>query len=252
MALMPAVAAAQTADDILNKYFAARGGLQAIRAVMSERVTGTISFGPGADGPFMVERKRPLKMHMEVTLGGATLIRVYDGKSQGWTYNPFMPNPKVEPMSESELRNITDESDFEGPFIDYKAKGNKVEFAGKTVVEGKPAYKIKLTDKNGEVSYFSFDAATYLLLLWQGNRRTGDKDVPWESFFREFREVKGLMYPFLIESNAPGTEQIQRIFADKIEVNTPIDESRFTKPAPPPPPTASDPPPASKPGSKPN
>jgi hypothetical protein len=45
-------------------------------------------------------------------------------------------------------------------------------------------------------------------------------------------------YPFLIESDSPGTDQTQRITAEKIEVNVPIDESRFGKPKPPPAPPA--------------
>jgi hypothetical protein len=120
--------------------------------------------------------------------------------------------------------------------VDYKSKGNQIEFAGKDEVEGKLAYKIKLTNRGGDVSYFFFDASSGLLLKYLGTRRFGDKDVPWESFFRDYREVNGLKYPFVIESNAPGTEQIQKITADKIEINVPIDESRFGKPNPPPPP----------------
>jgi len=236
--------AAQSVDDILGKYFTARGGLDKIKAVRSERVTGTISFGPGAEGPFVVERARPLKMHMEFNLNGGTIIRTYDGKSAGWNYNPFTPNPSVRPMSEAELRNIFEEADFEGPFVDYKAKGNQVKLAGKEEVEGKPAYRIKLTNRNGEVSYFFFDAATYLLLKWQGTRKMGDDDVPWVSYFRDFREVNGLKYPFLIEAEEPGTENTQKISADKIEVNVPIDETRFGKPSPPAPASAPPAPPA--------
>src|SRR3974390_1473817 len=155
---------AQTTEDIITKYIEARGGLAKIRSIQSERVTGTIVFSPTVQGPFVVERERPLKMHMEVSLGDQTLIRVYDGKSAGWVYNPFTPNPAVEPMTETNLRNILDEADFEGPFIDYKAKGNTVEFAGKATVESKPAYKLKVTNKNGAVTYFFFDAATYFLI----------------------------------------------------------------------------------------
>jgi len=244
-------AAAQTADDILAKYFAARGGLDKIKAVQSERVTGTISFGPGADGPFVVERARPLKMHMEFNLNGQVIIRVYDGKSAGWTYNPFVPNPAVQAMTEADLRNIFDEADFEGPFVDYKSKGNQVAFAGKEDAEEKPAYKLKLTNRNGELSYFFFDASTYVLLKCQGNRQFGGKDIPWVTFFRDFREVNGLKYPFLIEYEEPGTENAHKITADKIEVNVSIDEARFGKPNPPPPPAPpAEPPPADSP--KPN
>jgi hypothetical protein len=240
--LLALPAAAQTADEILAKYFAARGGLDKIKAIQSERVTGTIYFGPGADGPFLVERARPLKMHTEVNLNGQVVIRVYDGKSSGWVHNPFVPNPSVQPMSQDDLRNILDEADFEGPFVDYKSKGNRIEFAGKDEVEGKPAYKIKLTNRNGIVSYFSFDASSGLLLRYVGTRQLEGKDVPWESYFRDYREVAGVKYPFVIESSAPGTDQIQKITAEKIEVNIHIDESHFGKPtAPPPPPAATQP-----------
>ena len=238
--LLAASLQAQTADEIVAKYLEARGGAEKIKAIKSERVTGTISFGADLSGPFVVERKRPLKMHMEFALNGQTLIRTYDGKSAGWTYNPFTANATVEPMREEELRNILDEADFDGPFVDYKAKGNKLEFLGKEEVLGKTAYKVKLTNKQGDLSNFYFDAASHLLLKWEGDRKLGDKSVPWESFFHDYREVNGLKYPFLIESDAPGTDQTQNITAEKIEVNIPIDEGRFGKPTAPAPPAPAD------------
>ena len=227
--LLPIAAAAQTADEVIGKYLEARGGLAKIRAIRSERVSGTISFGPGEEGPFVVERARPLKMHMEVNLNGQTAIRTYDGKSAGWIYDPFQEHP-LRAMTADDLKNIFNEADFDGPFIDYKAKGNQVEFAGKDEVEGKPINKLKLTNKNGDVSYFSFDASSSLLLRWQGTRKVGDKNVDWQSFFRDYRDVSGIRYPFLIDSDAPGTEQKQQIVADKIELNIPIDETHFGKP----------------------
>jgi len=237
-ALIPAALSAQTAEDIVAKYVSARGGADKIKGVKTERITGTITFGTDAEGPFVVERLRPLKMHMEITLNGQTLIRTYDGKSTGWIYNPFSPKPEVQAMTESDLKSIFDEADFDGPFVDYKAKGNLIEFMDKADVQGKAAYKLKLTNKNNDVSYFYFDADTYLILKWEGARKLADKDVPWESIFHDFREVAGVKYPFLIESDSPGTDQTQRITAEKIEVNVPIDESHFAKPKPPTPPPA--------------
>jgi len=243
LALISATLSAQTAEDIVAKYVSARGGAEKIKGVKTERITGTISFGTDAEGPFIVERLRPLKMHMEITLNGQTLIRTYDGKSAGWIYNPFSPKPEVQAMTEGDLKSIFDEADFDGPFVDFKAKGNLIEFADKADVQGKPASKLKLTNKNNDVSYFYFDSDTYLILKWEGARKLADRDVPWESIFHDFREVAGVKYPFLIESDSPSTDQTQRISADKIEVNVPIDESHFAKPKPPAPPApAADPP----------
>jgi len=243
---------AQTVDEIIGNYLAARGGVEKIKAIKTERVTGTISFGPDADGPFSVTRKRPLKLHMEIVLNGQTLIRVYDGKSSGWIYNPFVPNPTVQPMSEYDLSNIFDEADFDGPFVDYKEKGNKIEFVSKEEIQGNPAYKLKLTNKSGDVSFFYFDVSTALLLKWEGNRKVNEKDVPWETFFHDFREVNGLKYPFLVESDAPGTDETQRITAEKIEVNILLEDSLFEKPNPPAAAAPVPPPTPGAPASKPN
>lgn len=225
---------AQTADEVVSKYLAARGGAEKIKSVKSERVTGTISFGSETEGPFLIERQRPLKLYMQITINGMTLIRSYDGKSSGWIYNPFTANPGVQAMTDVDLRNILDEADFDGPFVDYKGKGNQIEFVDKEEVLGKTAYKLKLTNKLGDSSFFYFDADTNLLLKWEGDRKVGTQNFPWESFFHDFRDVQGLKYPFLIESAAPGTDQRQKITAEKIEINVPIDAARFSKPNPPP------------------
>lgn len=235
----PLALCAQTADDVINAYVKARGGLTKIKAVQTERVTGVITFAPGVEGPFFVERKRPLKMHMEITVNGQTLLRVYDGKSAGWIYNPFAPNASVVSMSAQDLTGIADEADFEGPFVDYKAKGNQIEFAAKEQIDGKIVYKLKLTAKQGDVSFFFFDASTGLLMKWQGLRKVGDKELPWETYFRDFREVDGLKYPFLVESAAVESDQIQKITATKIETNIPLNDAQFAKPKPPAPPAES-------------
>ena len=200
-----------------------------IKAVRSQRISGTIDFGGGVEGPFVVELERPGKMHIEVTIQGQTLVRSYDGKSTGWIINPFSTSKGVEPMSAEDISNIADESDFDGPLVDYKEKGNRIELAGKEDVEGKPAYRLKLTSKKGETRSYLFDAASYHLVQWEGTRKVGDKEVQWESLFRDYREVNGLQFAFEIDSDAPGTEQSQKIIAEKIEVDPQLDESRFGK-----------------------
>src|ERR1700733_2878845 len=98
---------AQTVTQLLAKVFVARGGLTKIRALKSERVEGTISFGSEASGPFAVELKRPLKMHMMLTVQNQTMIRVFDG-TQGWANNPFAGKMNADTMSEEDLKNISE------------------------------------------------------------------------------------------------------------------------------------------------
>lgn len=230
--LLPLAAAAQTAEEIVKKALEVRGGVEKIKAVRSERISGHVSFSQSMEGTFVVELKRPLKMHVEITIDGQKIIRVYDGKSSGWMVNPFLETKEVQPLSPDDLRNISDESDFDGPLVDYKSKGNQIEFIGKESLDDKPVYRLKLTNKNGDVRFYFFDASSYLLLKWEGIRKSGEQELPWESFFSDFHEVQELRFPFRIDQGSPGTELKQTLVAEKIELNPQIEDSRFTKPAP--------------------
>jgi outer membrane lipoprotein-sorting protein len=238
LCIVPLTASAQTADEIVNKALAARGGVEKIKAVQSERVTGRISFTGGLGGTFVLELKRPRKMRLEIAVEGQKAIRSYDGKSAGWMINPFAENKDVQPMPEEELKSISEESDFDGPLVDYKTKGNQIELVGKEEFDDKPVYRLKLTNKNGDVRFYFFDAASFVLVKWEGIRRIEDKEFPWESLFSDYRDVQGLKYPFQIEQGSPGTEIKQNLVTEKIEIDPQIDDSRFGKPAAPPPPLA--------------
>jgi outer membrane lipoprotein-sorting protein len=223
---------AQTVTQILAKVFVARGGLTKIRALKSERVEGTISFGSEASGPFAVELKRPLKMHMTITVQNQTMIRVFDG-TQGWANNPFAGKMNADSMSEEDLKNISEEADFDGPLVDYRRKGNQLEVVGKDKVEDKDVWRVKLTTKNGDVRYYLFDATSFLLLKWEGNRHAEGKEFPVESYFRDYRDVEGLKFSFQIDSGSSATNLTQKLVIDKIELNSQISDSEFTKPAAP-------------------
>jgi outer membrane lipoprotein-sorting protein len=243
LSLLPAAASAQTADEILAKVLAARGGVAKLRAIHSQRVSGTISFGEST-GPFVVELKRPLKMHMQLTIQNQTMVRVYDGKSQGWANNPFAGKVNPDPMTEDELKNITEESDFDGPLVDHKSKGNQLELVGKEKFNDQDVWRMKLTTKNGDVRFYLFDANSYLLLKWEGKRKYEGQELPVESYFSDYRDVSGLKFAFAIDSGSSPTDISQKIRIEKIELNVPLNEAEFAKPATPPQPGSPPPTPA--------
>jgi hypothetical protein len=239
--LASSAAGAQTADQIVAKALAARGGVEKIRALKSQRVSGKISFGE-VSGPFFVEFKRPLKMHMQLTVQNLTMVRVYDGKGAGWANNPFGGKMNPDPMSEEDLKNISEESDFDGPLVDYRRKGNQVVLMGKDKVEDNDVWRLRLTTKSGDVRYYLFDGGTFLLLKWEGKRRVETKEFPVESYFHDYRSVGGMKFAFAIDSGSSAAEITQKIAIDKIELNVPIDDAEFAKPATPAAPEVSAPP----------
>lgn len=229
----PAQTAAQTTDEIVAKVLAARGGLEKAKAVQTERITGTIYFNPELYGPFLAEFKRPGKMHNEVTIQNKTVVRSFNGKDAGWVTNPFAGKNAPEPMSAEEVKDAVNEADFDGPLVDAKAKGNVIELNGTEKVEGRDAYILKVTHKDGQVSSYSFDTKTFLLVKWSGVDTVSGEEVTRETYFHDYREVAGLKFAFELVSNTPGADVTQRIVVDKIEVDPQIDETHFGKPAAP-------------------
>ena len=222
-----------TAEQLVKKAIEARGGEARIKAVQSQRVRGTISFGPGADGPFLVELKRPGKVHMEVKIQDQTIMRVYDGRASAWLVNPFSGSQGPVAMTGNDLKNIVEESDFDGPLVDYQAKGNKIELIGKDELSGKSVVKLKLTTKAGDIRSYYFDATSFLLAKWEGTHKSEDQEVPVETFFSDYRDVNGLKFAFEVDSDSPGSDRVQKLTIQKIELNSQIDDTHFYKPSEP-------------------
>ena len=224
------LASAQTVDEIIKKAIDARGGVDKIKAVQSERITGRVAFSGGIEGTLMLELERPRKLYSEIAVEGQKVLRAYDGKSGGWTSNPFTGNKDVVEMSADELKEMPDEADLDGPLVDYKSKGSQVELVGKEDSDGKAVYRLKITTKKGEVRSYLIDGATFLTTKWEGTRRVGNEALPWQSVLSDYREIRGLKFPFRIDQGSPGTEYKQTLTIDKIEIDPKIDESHFGKP----------------------
>lgn len=221
-------AADLTVDEILARNAAAKGGLEKLRAVNSMKLTGTMSFGP-IEAPFVMTKKRPESMKVDFTLQGITATQAYDGTS-GWMVMPFLGKKDPEAMSGDELKATREQADFDGPFIDYAKKGNKVELLGKGDVEGKPAYNIKLVTKEGTESVVSFDAESFLEIRIESKRMVQGQEVQTETSFGNYQDVNGLLFPFSLESKAKGAPSGQVITIESVELNPAVDDASFKMP----------------------
>jgi outer membrane lipoprotein-sorting protein len=226
---MAGVASAQTADELVEKNIQAKGGREKLKAAQSVRMTGKMDIGQGAQAPFVVELKRPHKSRIEFTVQGMTGIRAYDGSS-GWMIMPFLGKKEPEAMAADDLKDMDDQADFEGPLVDYKSKGHQVELIGKENVEGTPAWKLKVTKKNGDISYIYLDADAFLEIKEEGKRTFRGQEVEIESTMGDYKTVDGLVFPFSIQSKPKGAPAGQTITIEKVEVNPAVDDSRFTMP----------------------
>jgi outer membrane lipoprotein-sorting protein len=253
-----------TAAQIVEKNIAARGGLQAWRAVQTLSWSGKLDAGAGdsiersrrfaaqnqgklsptnmdptsakpaeqVQLPFLYEMKRPRKSRMEIEFAGKTAVQVYDGQN-GWKFRPFLNRNDVEPFSTDELKSESQKADLDGYLVDYAAKGSKVELAGTERVEGHEAYKLKLTEKEGGLHYVWIDAQSFLDVKVSGTpRRMDGKMHDVTVYQRDFRNVQGLMIPFVLETAVDGYRERHKIMIEKVEVNPKLADALFTKPQP--------------------
>lgn len=228
-AVLPVSAYGQTVDEVIAKHVQARGGLDKLKAAKTVRMTGKMTVGPGLEAPVVVEQKRPNHIRIEFTIQGMTGIMAFDGKG-GWTLIPFSGKKDPEAMGEDDLKEAEEQADLDGPFIDYKEKGNKVELVGKEPVEGTDAYKLKATLKDGTVQYSYVDADSYLVIKEESKRTIRGVERETEATLGDYKKVEGLMFPCSIETGAKGDSQKQKITIEKIEINPAIDDSRFKMP----------------------
>jgi hypothetical protein len=259
-----------TAAQVLEKHIAARGGAQAWNAVQGLQLTGKIDAGRGdnharamkiveagkkatgrgtnaeiaaANGPkdtetqaqlqlpFTLDLKRRNKMRLEILVAGKPAVQVYDGQ-QGWKLRPFLNRTDSEPFTKEEAKTEASRDDLDGPLIGSAAKGAKVDLDGAELLDGQPAYRLKVTQKNGDVKHVWVDSKTFLDVKIDGfPRRMDGKMHNVYVYQRDFRKVEGgVMIPFVQETAVDGYSDKHKLIIDKATVNPRLDDALFAKP----------------------
>jgi outer membrane lipoprotein-sorting protein len=220
-------------DDLVAKNTAARGGADKIKAIQSIKVTGKMMAPNGMELPLTISVKRPNMMRMEMNLQGKEIVQAFDG-TKAWSINPMLGTDEPKMSSEDETRNVRDnaESFMDGYLVDYKDKGHKIEYAGKEDVEGSPAYKLKITTKQGTVVYDYLDAKTYLEVRTTAKVSQMGQEMEVDTFPGNYKPEAGVLMAHSMDSKVNGTSMM-KMSMDKVEVNVPMDKATFQMPAKP-------------------
>ncbi len=231
LVLIASHAAGQTADELIAKNVAARGGLEKLKAVQSMRLTGTMKVGDDTM-PAVLELKRPNQSRWQFTFDGQTAVQAYDGKA-GWVWMPFAGMSEPQAMSAEEKEEAEQQADLDGPLVDYKAKGSKIEAVGHDSKFRPEDWKLKITLKSGEVRYVYLDPKTFLQSATVMTKKLEGNEVVVISTIGDYKEVGGLILPHSFSATTKDGGETQSLVFEKIELNVPIDGARFGKPGTP-------------------
>ena len=220
----------QNAEELVNKNIQAKGGIEKIKAIKSIRLTGKLNGGGGFTAATLQENERPNLVRETFSLQGMTAVTAYDGTT-GWQIQPFGGHKDPEFMGEDDLKDLLLDADFDGPLVDFKEKGNTVEFLGHDVVDGDDALRLKVTLKDGDIVYYYLDPDTFLEIRKEVQEFVRGSVRESVTEMGSYKPVAGVMYPYSISQGSKANPSVQTTTIEKIEVNVPIDKADFAVPA---------------------
>jgi hypothetical protein len=231
-------AQAQTADELVAKNLAARGGPQALAAIHTYVTKGQLRF-PGDFKLAYTETRERLDpstdnsaVRVDASLEGLTVIQAYDGRD-GWRVNPFEGRKDPERMGADEARALADEALIDGALLSASIKGSKVDYLGREDIDGTNTYKLRISKTDGTTFTYYLDPDVYLEIKILENRTIRGAEQETEYDLGDYERVNGVYFPFSIASgprnSADSDKQI--ITIDSGTANTDVSPALFAMPA---------------------
>ncbi len=224
---------AQTADEVINKYFESVGGIDNWKGLKSMKMTGNLVMQMG-EFQFTIYRKAPDKFKIVMNIQGQEIVpQAYDGET-AWMINPFAGGTGPTKIPDEQLKAVKDESEFEDPFIDYKAKGYELTYEGTADVAGTKCNIVRMIKHKGvegeEMSSdYYFDTATNLqVMVKQKSAQSMGQEI--EIYLSDYQEIaNGLLMPFVMDTQMQG-QSVQKLNFTAITVNEDMPDDLFKFP----------------------
>jgi outer membrane lipoprotein-sorting protein len=209
MFIFTSVATAQTAEEIIEKNVAARGGAEKFAAIHSIMVKTVEEANWGGRGSSALSIMRPDRMRFYYEWRGSpkakpiTIVWAFDGEV-AWSADQRKGLQAPIKMTGDDLGKMREmaTSQFAESFNELKANGNAVELVGKDAVDGAQCYKIRFTHGDTVLRYAYYDQQSFLVVRSEliGHRKS--KEDHLGVAVTDYRNVDGILFPhtFKIES----------------------------------------------------
>ena len=231
----PGIAKAQSptpdVDTIIARHIDARGGAPALRAIRSLVFDHGLRSEPGhvGSGNSVMMLMRPYYKLVGHPQRDPGFMEGDDGAAWEWYRDPGIVVRTVGSASEA-LRHFTD---VDGPFLDYREKGSRAALVGLATIGGRPAYQVRLTLLDGDVTDNFIDRQTYLILATRHTAQVHafGRPVTSETRFSDYRRVSGILFPFKVEGVEIATGRVMETMQwGSIDANVDIPERWFSPP----------------------
>jgi hypothetical protein len=222
----------QTVDEVINKHIEAMGGAEKLKTLKSLYMEGVAVLQNGNEIISKIYKVQDKLLRREIEFGMGSVTMIVTDK-EGWASNP-RSGGKFEPLPKEAVEAQQSELDLSGPFVDYAAKGHKVELAGKETIGTTEAYKIKLTPKTGRETTYFIDTKDHYIIrqtikgggMFGGGQARGGQgaDAEVNINYADYKKTPdGYVFPYTVSMGNSGNNMNY----EKIEVNKPVDEKLY-------------------------
>lgn len=219
-----------SADQILDRYLQAVGGVAQLAKVSSVVAKGTYAGFDTAfkEVPVEIFARAPNQRTWIVHMADGQSHRVFDGRTAWWA-GPDSRVP-IETLTSGNLDRYRLEALVAFPvgikqaFAQWKVGRTAIDDRPVTIVQGaNPASGLLPVN-------FYFDNASGLLVRWVRWNATPVGPVPTQIEYSDYRDVAGVKMPFAWTASQTYMQMTIKLGA--IQANVPVDATRFARPAP--------------------
>jgi len=224
-------ARATTAEQLIAKSVAARGGMDKLQAIKTLKLQGELLAGGGFKLAYTQILKRPDQVREEASVQGLTQVQALDGH-RGWSIQPFGGRKDPIPMSADDAKVLAEDADFDGALVNASAKGNTITYLGTEDVDGTNAHKLRVQLKDGNTLVVYLDPDAFLPIREIAFRTVRGTQQVTQTDFGDYEKVDGVYFPFAISTGAKGAspDQMTQLTINKAQANVPVEDAIFAFP----------------------
>jgi CubicO group peptidase (beta-lactamase class C family) len=213
-----------TAEEILRRTLAARGGEAAAARVRSFHCKGTADIAGGNRCAWELLAARPGQARTIFDFGGGSRYEFLCDGQAAWE---TQPGSVPEMQSGQELLESRDAAAFFAWSVAPRAY-RSVAYIGETLFQGTQCYELKLTTLSGREQTHYYNASNFFLAGISEQVTVEDKPASRITIFLEYQKFAGFRFPTRIRCRMEESEWLVRVTS--VQVNC-VDGSAFSAPA---------------------
>lgn len=214
-----------TGDSLLQRYIDRSGGAEAYAKAKNMSMTGTVEIeGRNISGDVAIFEEGEKSWTAMEFPGIGKIEEGFDGET-AWE-NSALQGPRI---LEGEEKITAKRAATLALITTWRDVYREARTIGPEDVDGKPAWKVEMTPKEGRPETFFFDKDSGLLVRTSAVLSSPLGEISTQATMSDFRVVQGILTPFAMTENAMSQSIVMKF--SKIAYNVTIPPERFALPA---------------------